>query len=139
MWDIEEQEDRPRNLTEWEEKVIRACHHEHGGMTQAAAACKLGITESMVSRTLKSIEKKAETCSPIRCMLPILTKRQFAVYRCIAKNGMSLEATAFALSTSVGSVRNALFKMRRKGQHVPAPVRHEAYTESMDNIIKEKF
>ena len=134
-----EQDARPRNLTEFEELTLRCVHHEFGCMLQAAAAEKLGVTEAKVSRTLKGIAEKAKTCSCIRVMLPILTKRQFQVYNYIAKDGMSLEAIAEKLGTSVGSIRNTLYKMRRKGKHVPAPASHVSYQESMDNKIKEIF
>ena len=141
MWDTEPTniQERERNITEFEEAVLRCVHHEHGGMTQAEAAIKLEVTESKISRTIASIEQKAKTCSPIRVMLPILTKRQYEVLICLTLHGMSLEATAEKLLTSVGSVRSSLYKMRKKGQHVPAPMKHEAYTELMDNKIEFKF
>ena len=141
MWDKLEEAtiERERNITEFEEAVLRCVHHEFAGMTQAEAAVKLEVTESMISRTIKSIEEKAKTCSPIRIMLPILTRRQYEVLICLTLHGMSLEATATTLHTTVGSVRSSLYKMRRKGQHVPTPMKHEQYTELMDNKIEFKF
>jgi transposase len=131
--------ERERNITVFEESVLRCVHHEHGGMTQLEAAIKLNVTEAMISRTISDIVKKAETCSPIRIMLPILTKRQFKVYNLIVKEGMSLEAIAGKLLTSVGSVRSTLHKLRRKGQHVPTPMKHEQYVEYMDDSVLTKF
>jgi DNA-directed RNA polymerase specialized sigma24 family protein len=128
-----------RNISEFEESVIRLVHHEFAGMTQAEAARELHVSESMISRALDSIVEKAKNCRPIRILLPILTKQQYAVYIDIAEFGISLEATAAHLDMTVGSVRDTLYKIRKKGKYVPSPARHEAFHDGMEGSIKLNF
>lgn len=141
MWNITpiQMLERKRNITELEEAVLRCVHHEFLGLTQAECARHLGITPSKVSRTITSIERKAKTCSPIRIMLPILTKRQFKIFELVVKDGMSFEAIAKRLGTSIGNIRSAVYKLRKKGKHIPNPVRHDQYIESMDDKVKINF
>jgi len=143
MWDIEHDsvalQERERNITEFEEQVLRCVHHEFAGMTQKEAAGHLEVSPFKISRALKGIEEKAKTCSPIRVMLPILTKRQFKIFEYAVKDGMSLEAIAQTLKVSVSSVRSALHKIRKKGMRVPSPAKHEQYIENMDDKVQFKF
>ncbi len=75
----------------------------------------MGVSESKISRNLDLIVEKAETCRPIRFLLPILTKLQYEVYVAIAELGMTLEETALYLDTTTGSVRDTLHKIRKNG------------------------
>lgn len=122
-----------RVINEFEESVLRACHHELGGLPQAKAAVKLGVSEVTIWRTLQKIKPKAPS------MFPILSKRQFEVYVCIADRGMSLRETAEELHISGNLVQDFLTRIRAKGMIVPSPAKTVRYDESMDSKVIHKF
>ena len=135
---------RPRrNITLFEEQVLRAVHHEFDAMTQEEAAIALDVSPMRISRALADMEERSKTCKPIQIMFPILTKRQFEVYTCIVKLGLTVAETAEQLGFNApGGVVAAIVAMRAKGMNIPRqkdkpkPV---SYTPSMDKDVKEKF
>ncbi len=135
--------ERERNLTEWEESVIRLVHHEFKAMTQAEAAKVLGVSASEVSRTVRGIIEKAKTCKPIQVLLPILTKHQFEIYNRIVGRGLTAGETAKELGlASAGTVNTIVATLRTKGMNIlrqkdkSKPI---SYTASMDKDVKHRF
>jgi DNA-directed RNA polymerase specialized sigma24 family protein len=136
-------DERKRNISEFEEAVLRAVHHQFDGLTQEEAAIKLGVSPAKISRALVSIEEKAETCPPIRIMLPILTRQQFRIYDCLTGLGLTMAETAEELGlASVNTVHSTVSKLREKGMSIskrscqPKTVSYESY---MDPQVKQKF
>ena len=127
-----------RNITEFEEAVFRAVHHEFDGLTQGAAAEQLGVSESMISRTLDDLRSRSRRVRAIRCMFPILTQHQFSVYKCV-KRGLTIRQTADELKMSVTAVKDVLGKIKAKGQVLPRPIQYGHYTPSMDNVVSMKY
>jgi biotin operon repressor len=135
-------EPRERNITHFEEKVLRACHHEFDCLTQEDAAVKLGVSAAKISRALNDMEKRSKTCTPIAIMFPILTKRQFEVYNCLMKHGLSALETATELGTTESAVNKAVHAIRDKGMKIPkrsGQPRTTTYEPSMDKDVKYKF
>ena len=108
-----------RNLSEFEESVIRLIHHEFEGLTQVEAAERLGVNEASISRTVTGIIERAKHCRPIRILLPFLSKQQYAVYRCTVKQGMTNAEAAEKLNIPVATVGNTLTRLRKKGMRIP--------------------
>ncbi len=134
--------DRERNLTEWEERVIRLIHHEFKAMTQAEAAIELGVSEATISRTVQEMVKKAETCEPIRVLLPILTRLQFEAFTCIVRQGLSAVHTAASLGLTESVVNKMMTTMRNKGMKIPKRCnmpKTKSYAAHLDNEVKHKF
>jgi transposase len=134
---------KERNMSEFEESVLRACHHEFDGLSQAEAAESLGVSPATISRTLTNLEERAKTCTPIRCMFPILTRQQFKIFDCLTNLGLSTEETAEELGLdSVNTVHSTVSKLRKKGMDIskrgytPKAVSYAPY---MDGQVKEKF
>lgn len=126
--------ERERNISEFEESVLRACHHQFEALSQAEAAEKLGVSDATICRTLQEIGPKVPT------MFPILTSRQYQVYVAVADRGLSLRGTADELRISEDSVKSFLARIRAKGVIIPSPTRMpDQYTESMDSSIRHKF
>lgn len=128
-----------RNITHFEEAVLRAVHHEFGGMTQARAAEQLGVTPSMISRTLDDLKFRSRKVRAIRVMFPILTQHQFRVFKCIANKGMTIRQTAGEMGMSVTAVKDVLGKIKAKGQTLPRPIQYSHYTPSMDAVVSEAW
>lgn len=122
-----------RVITEFEELVLRMCHHQFDALSQAEAATKLVVSEATIYRTLQEIESKVPT------MFPILTRKQYEVYTCVATRGLSLRETAEELHISEGLVQDFLTRIRAKGMMIPPPVKTVRYDESMDSKVKHIF
>lgn len=127
-----------RNITEFEEQVLRHCHHEFKGMTQGEAAKQLGVSESMISRTLDDLRFRSRKVRAIRVMFPILTQHQFSVFKCV-KRGLTIRQTAGEMGMSVTAVKDVLGKIKAKGQTLPRPIQYSHYTPSMDSVVSERF
>ena len=131
-----------RNLSYFEELVLRCVHHEFGALSQEAAAEKLYVSPATISRALTDMEERAKTCKPIAVMLPILTKQQFVIYKCLMDHGMSTAETAEEIGTTEGAVNKAVATMRAKGMKIPKrgnQPRTVSYAPSMDTKVTEKF
>lgn len=122
-----------RVITEFEESVLRACHHQFEALSQAEAAEKLEVSEATICRTLQEIKSKVPT------MFPILTGRQYQVYICVAGRGMSLRETAEELNLTEASIKSFLARIRSKGMAIPSPAATVQYVEYMDKYVRHKF
>jgi DNA-binding MarR family transcriptional regulator len=128
-----------RNITLFEEAVLRAVHHEFGALTQGEAAEQLGVSESKISRTLDDLRFRSRKIRAIRVMFPILTQHQFSVFKCISNQGMSIRETADEMKMSVSAVKDVLGKIKAKGQVLPRPIQYSHYTPAMDSVVSETY
>jgi transposase len=139
---IEALKPKERNITLFEERVLRCVHHEFEALSQEAAAEKLNVSAATISRTLNELEERAKTCTPIQIMFPILTRLQFEVFTSMVKQGMSALQTAKALGLSEGVVNKMMTTMRSKGMKIPkrcSMPKSKSYTPSMDKDVTHKF
>lgn len=139
---IESAEGMRRNISHFEERVLRCVHHEFAGLTQSEAAKQLNVSPAKISRALADMEERSKTCKPIQIMFPILTRLQFKVLTAITKRGLTIEQIAKEASLSVGAIKDTVVKLKQKG--VIMPKRSDApktisYTPSMDKDVKEKY
>lgn len=129
-----------RNITEFEEQVLKCCHHQFKAMSQAGAAEELGVSEATISRAIQSMIKRSRHCRPIRIMFPILTKQQYDIYRCVVERGMTNAETAERLDIPVATVGNTLTRIRNKGMSVPRRRPVQSYHDAgMADEIKFKM
>jgi DNA-binding MarR family transcriptional regulator len=139
---IESLKGSKRNITLFEEKVLRACHHEFDCLTQTEASVKLGVSSATISRTLRELEERAKTCKPIRIMFPILTSQQFEIYKCLVNCGMSAAEVSAELDITESAVNKAATIMRAKGANIPKRCdlpKTKSYVPSMDKTVTHKF
>lgn len=131
-----------RNITEFEEEVLRCVHHQFLGMTQEEAAEHLKVSPMKISRTLTDLEERSKTCKPIACMFPILTRLQHLVHMAITKRGETVDVIAKELDSTVEAINDAVAKLKAKGIRMPkrsdAP-KTMSYTPSMDRDVKSKY
>ncbi len=128
-----------RNMNDFEESVIRACHHDFLGLTQDQAAEYLSVTPAKISRTLSDLQERSKTIKPLALLFPILTQNQACVYKCIAESGMSLAQTADKLSMTTSAVSKMIGAIRNKGQFIPQPIKHQQYSPLLDGQVKHKY
>lgn len=128
-----------RNISLFEEAVLRAVHHQFDALTQAEAAVKLDVSPSMISRTLDDLRFRSRKVRPIRVMFPILTKHQFKVYTCVVDEGLTIRETADKMEMSVSAVKDVLGKIKAKGQTLPRPIQYSHYAPSMDSVVSERY
>ena len=122
-----------RNLTEFEEQVIRLIHHDFEGLTQRETAERLGTSQGSVSRALARIKKKAPQ------LFPILTTRQAAIHLRITELGQTHQEIADVLNVSVKTVDRIVEQMRIKGVNFAGPPKTTQYETYMDGEVKRKF
>lgn len=125
-----------RTLTENEERAFRLCHHEHSGKTIREAATAMGLREHVVRRLLKSMKRKAPQ------LFPILTQRQYRVYRWYVERGFSQRNIAMLLGTTQSNIAATLQRMKDKGMtgiDISSPVDVVQYDPNMDKHIRRKF
>lgn len=123
-----------RLISEKQEQILRACHHDFEGLSQSEAARKLGITQSAISDALARIEKVMPQ------MFPILTKLEAERYHLYAVEGWSVDEIAEYFGLTPGSVYKALKRARDKGACFSEPKgRALQYDPSMDVNVKRKF
>ncbi len=129
-----------RNITHFEEQVLRCCHHQFKAMSQAEAAEELGVSEATISRTIQGMVDRSKHCSPIKIMFPILTRQQYAVYQCVVEQGMTNDQAAEELNIPSTSIGCTLSAIRKKGMNVPKRHRVDTYyDDSMADQIKFKM
>lgn len=124
-----------RKITEKQEQALRLCHHEFGGLTQAEAAEKMGITQPALSELLAAVKKVMPE------WFPILTKFEAKCYHIYIDEGFTIPFVAVQVGKSQSAVYDALKRTRAKGQFFPEAKRKVLqYNPSMhDNQIKQKF
>lgn len=126
---------KKRNLTNYEETIIRSVHHEFDGMSRKTVAEGLGITRQALAYHLKQIKKKAPQ------LFPILTKEQWKVYKMYQEGKDSITITDELGCTLryVEAIQAQLLKkgfdcrIRRNGRET------KRYNLSMDGSVKRRF
>lgn len=125
-----------REITELEEQAYRLCHHDFDGLTVIEAAGKMGAFEHIVRRLLKSLKRKAPQ------LFPILTKRQFLIYKLRTEKGHTQQEIAGILQTTQSNVQEALDRMKDQGMpglNVEGLGDTVSYDGSMDKHVKQRF
>lgn len=125
-----------RTVTKLEEQAYRLCHHDFDGLTVAEAAIRMELREHIVRRLLKSLKRKAPQ------LFPILSKRQFLIYKLRTEKGHTQQEIAGILRTTQSNVQEALDRMEKQGMpglNVEGLGDTVSYDGSMDKFIKQKF
>ncbi len=119
-----------RILSQLEEKVLRACHHDFGGLSIKEAAKKIECSPETIKLILKQAERKAPQ------LFPILTPQHRAILLMYDKH-MSRASIAEGLGISeqdlhkeIAFLRKHKFLWNRK---------MDQYDPLMDVRVKEKF
>lgn len=121
-------------LTKKQEEVIRLCHQDFGGLTEAEAAERLGIDQSSVSRRLARAEANAPQ------LFPIITKLQAQCHHYLMCDGWSPKEIAEYIGKPINSVYKALQACGKKG--LPLSTSHGdvmRYDPGMDAEVVKKF
>jgi biotin operon repressor len=111
-------------------------------MTQEEAAVELNVSPAKISRALADMEARIKTCPAIGIMFPVLTKRQFDIYNCLMKQGLTPMETATKIGTTENAVNKVVHVIRSKGMKIPkrsGQPRATSYVPSMDKDVKYKF
>lgn len=123
-----------RLITEQQEQILRACHCDFDGLTQAEAADKLGISQSTISNALKHIEEVMPD------FFPILTKLEAQTYHLFMSEGWNVDEIAEYLDQSANAIYKTLRRTKDKGMFFTATRgRVLQYESSMDVNVKEQF
>lgn len=123
-----------RLITEKQERILKACHHDFEGLPQTEAAKKLGISQAAISDALARIEKVMPQ------MFPILTRLEAERHHLYCAEGWSVEEIAERFGVTPDSVYKALQRAKDKGACFVEPKgRMLSYEPSMDGEIKERF
>jgi transposase len=121
-------------ITKKQERILRLCHHDFGGLTQAEAAQRLGVSQSVISNALKYVEKV------IPDFFPILTKLEAQIYHHYMTEGWSVDEIAEHFGLTPNSIYKTLQRVKNKGMYfTKAKGRALQYDPSMDANIKEIF
>ncbi len=119
-----------RNLSHFEETIIRWHHHDFVGLGLEETARMVSSTVPELKRKLKQIEKKAPT------LFPILTPQHRAILLMYDKH-MSRASIAVALSISEQDLHKEIaFLRKHKFLWNRKP---DQYDSLMDNRVKTKF
>lgn len=126
-----------RQITKYEERAFRLCHHEFEGLTVKEAAIRMELREHIVRRLLKSVKQKCPQ------LFPILTKRQHTILKMYLGNGDSQQTIARKLKTTQSNIQATIQRMKEKGVKGLDTVRFMgktvSYKPSMDKYIEQKF
>lgn len=119
-----------RNLSHFEETIIRWHHHDFVGLSLEETAHRVSLTVSKLEQKLKRIKQKAPQ------LFPILTPRHQAILLMYDKH-MSRASIAVALGVSgqelhkkIAFLRKHKFLFNRK---------MDQYDPLMDGRVKERF
>ena len=123
-----------RLITEKQEQILRACHQDFDGLTQAEAAKKLSISQSVVSDVLTAVEKILPQ------YFPILTQLEVGRYHLFMVEGWNVDEIAEHFGVTPSSIYRTLQRAKDKGMYfTEAKGRILSYEPSMDGDIKQKF
>ncbi len=121
---------KERIITQQEEEAFRHCHHDFGGLSIKAAACRMGVTIGAVRKYLQHIKQNAPQ------LFPILTPRDRTI---LAMYDLQISRVEIAellritwdiLDERVKTLRKHGFLWNRKP---------DQFDPGMDAAVKEKF
>jgi len=121
-----------RKLTSKEERIIRLCHHDFGGLTQKEAAVRMSISPSYVTKLLKSVRKKAPQ------LFPMISGFQAKVYKHLIREGLGYSDIAAKEGCSVKKITNTVYLLVKKGFNLRTG-KTVRYHNWMDGSIIQKF
>ena len=123
-----------RLITKRQKQILRACHCDFDGLTQAEAADKLDISQSTISNALKHIEKIMPD------FFPLLTKLEAKCYHLFMVEGWSVDDITEHFGLTPNSVYKTLKRTKDKGMFFSeAKGRVLQYDPNMDANIKQQF
>lgn len=123
-----------RIITKRQEQILRLCHHDFEGLSQSEAAQRLGVSQSVISNTLKQIEKILPQ------YFPILTKLEAQIYHHYMVEGWSVDEIANHLGQGTNAVYKTLQRAKDKGMYFSdAKGRVLSYNSNMDTNVKKQF
>lgn len=120
-----------RILTETEEQIIRAVHHDFDGLSLTEASKRLRIPTIDIVHHLKEIQVKAPQLFPI---LPFKLRILTHMYEA----GSSVDCMSTALQLNERRVRYLLECLRRDN-YIGSPPKCISYNPSMDDEVRERF
>ena len=119
-----------RVITQFEEEVLRICHHDFGGLSIEEAAEKVECSPETIETALKQIEKIAPQ------LFPILTPQHRAILLMYDKH-MSRASIAVALGISEQELHKKIAFLRKHKFLWNRKVNQ--YDPLMDSRVKERF
>ena len=119
-----------RNLSHFEEKVLRACHHDFNGLSTKETAEKIGCLPGTVKLVLKRVERKCPQ------LFPILTPQHRAILLMYDKH-MSRTSIAVALGVTEQKLHKEIAFLRKHKFLWNRKV--DQYDPLMDSRVKERF
>ena len=122
-----------RLITEFEEQVVRLCHHDHQGFTQQEAAEKLRVSQACIAQTLSRIKRVVPQ------LFPIMTRHQAHVYELVTKRGMAAEQIAKHMGKSKRAIEQMIVRIKKRGLAFPRRAKTIRFEGWMDDKIKRKF
>ena len=123
-----------RFITERQEQILRACHQDFDGLTQAEAAQRLNISQSAISNTLKRIKKIMPQ------MFPILSKLEAKCYHLFTAEGWPVDEIAEHLDQSINAIYKTLQRAKDKGMYFnDTKGRVLSYNPNMDAHVRKTF
>ena len=126
--------EQKRLITKRQEQIFRLCHHDFEGLTQAEAAKRLGVVQSVIAKSLERVKKVFPQ------YFPIFTKFEMKCYHYYMVDGWSVADIVEYLEKTENAVYKALQRIRSKGAYFAGPTgRVLSYDESMDAEVKQKF
>lgn len=122
-----------RIVTQFEEQVIRLCHHDFSGLTQEEAAEQLQCSQGEISRAIGRLKLKAPQ------LFPILTEQQAFIRDCIIEEGLTHQQIAIFLNISESTVASTVATLKEKGVCFEQPHKTLQYENWMDTPIKHRI
>ena len=123
-----------RAITIRQEQILRLCHQDFDGLTQAKAAERLGVSQSVISNALRHIEKVLPQ------FFPLLTKLEARIYHLFTIEGWSVDEIADRLGQETNAIYKTLKRTKDKGMFFnEAKGRVLSYNSDMDASVKKQF
>ena len=119
-----------RTLSHFEEEVLRACHHDFGGLSIEEAAEEIECRPETIKLVLKRIERKCPQ------LFPILMPQHRAILLMYDKH-MSRASIAVALGISEQGLHKEIAFLRKHKFLWNRKV--DQYDPLMDSRVKERF
>lgn len=128
-----------RLITKRQERALKLCHHDFGGLTQKEAAKIMGITPASLSGLLSRVKKVYP------CYFPLITKQEAKIYHYYMVDGWSVSEIAEYMELTERAVYDSFKRAQRKDMHfTEARGRVLSWDKFIDdggneNEIKHKF